>query len=173
MTDLTSYYRIARDVGIPGRLLLAVADAESGFFPYAQRWGSRTREAEQAMNISDYAWLGSIVASEWPDISFGVSQMIVRWHYVGDRTATLGNVLVVRRTVFDNPAEDLRQMAMRLRWHRAYIIANGPDLTPVNGDIDLAAAVAYNAGHYPPTRPYWLAFSANVRRYREALEQWS
>ena len=28
MTDLTPYYRIARDVGIPGRLLLAVADAD-------------------------------------------------------------------------------------------------------------------------------------------------
>ena len=173
MADLTPYYRIARDVGIPRRLLLAVADAESGFSPYAQRWGRRTREAVQAITISDYGWLAAIVATEWPDISFGVGQMIVRWHYLGDRTATLSNVLEVRQSVFDNPAEDLRQMALRLRWYRACIITNGPDLTPVQGDIDLAAAVAYNAGHYPPTRPYWLAFSANVRRYRAALERWS
>ena len=175
--DLSLYHTTARSVGIPARLLLAVAQAESEFSPYAERWGVRTMEAIRSLTVLDQYMLtevlAEVLATEWPDVSFGVGQMIVRWHYIGDQTPAVSNVLYVRETVFGDPVEDLRQVALRLRWYRGNVLTAGPDLTPVNGDIDLATAIAYNSGHYPPARPYWLAFSANVRRYREALERWS
>lgn len=94
----------------------------------------------------------------------------MQYHYAGDRSATLENVLAVREAVFAWPAENLADLCRRLAgnlagaWHE--------DLSPVDGDAELMALVKYNAGHYPsPGESYWTRYAANVANYRWALRR--
>ena len=105
--------------GIPLALALACAIAESGLDPRAERWGGSegTRQAREAIAAGDSSRLQEIIDRAWPDISFGYGQRIVRFHYAGDRTPSVPNVLAVRRQVFENPEADLREMAIAAQQH--------------------------------------------------------
>lgn len=160
----------AEAAGIPARLVLACAIAESELNPRAERWGRRTDEARAAIAAGNRTALNGIVGRAWPDISFGYGQRIVKYHYVGDGSRTLENVLSVRQYVFDHPEEDLAKMASFLAQKLAQ--AAGGDLGPCGGDVLLGALVAYNCGHYPkPGERYWLERSTTVARYRDGLER--
>ena len=87
------------------------------------------------------------MARAWPDVSFGYGQRIVRFHYAGDRSPSVPNVLAVRRQVFEHPEADLREMATFLKGTLAQ--ARRGDLSPCGGDELLGALIVYNAGHLP------------------------
>jgi hypothetical protein len=158
--------------GIPLALALACAIAESGLDPRAERWGGAdgTRQAREAIAAGDTARLQEIVARAWPDVSFGYGQRIVRFHYAGDRSPSIPNVLAVRRQVFEHPEEDVREMATFLKGTLAQ--ARRGDLSPCGGDELLGALIVYNAGHLPaPDSSWWEERQGNVANYRRALER--
>jgi len=158
----------ATAAGISPRLLLACILAESELDPRAERWGVFTADARSAIDKKDMTALQQVIAKAGNDISFGFGQRIVKFHYVGDRTSSVDNVLAVREFVFSHPDRDLREsasfLAPRLQAARA------GDLRPCGGDELLGALVAYSCGHYPPRdEPYWTARAATITRYRDAL----
>lgn len=155
---------------ISWRLLLGVIGAESDYALRAEHWGKRTDEALIALTARDDAKLRHIIATEWPDISFGLSQRIILYHYHGDRTPTLDNVLAVRQYVFTHPDIDLVEMARNLAWRRDAIVAGDRDLSRVNGDVDLATAISYNRGSYPANgHSYWTVYAGNVARFEASF----
>jgi hypothetical protein len=157
---------------ITWRLILGVIGAEADWNLTAERWGSRTQEALVALEANDRAKLRHIIASEWPDISFGPSQHTVESHYWGDNSRDLDNVLAVRAYVFANPDKDILAMAKNLAWRKAVILESGRDLSRVNGDVDLATAVSYNRGSYPGNRhSYWVYYAENVARYQASFAE--
>ena len=89
--------------------------------------------------------LQAIIDATWPDISFGRSQRIVKFHWTGDGQPTVANCLAVRQAVFADPARDAREMAVRLAANLR--TARQHDLAPVQADELLGACVVYNAGH--------------------------
>jgi hypothetical protein len=158
--------------GISWRLLLGVIGAEADYNVRAEHWGYRTADAIVALNAGDDAALRSIIASEWPDISFGPGQRIIPYHYYGDQSRTLANILAVRSFVFANPERDILEMSRWLVAKRATILAADRDLNRVNYDLDLATAISYNRGSYPyDGSRYWVAYSANVARFQDALAE--
>ena len=167
--DLTGEFRGASELsGCPLPLLVAMARAESGLDPLAERWGTRTGEARRALEAMAWATLAEIIAAAGNDISFGLSQRIVRYHWAGDRSPSIDNILAVRAAVFADPARDLLEAGRWLASHLAR--ARMADLSPVNGDAELMALVAYNAGHIPAAgAAYWQTRAATVERYRRAL----
>ena len=162
--------RAATSASVPVALVLACAIAESNLDPRAERWGHFTREARAALSAGDHARLQEIIDRAWPDISFGYGQRVVRYHWIGDRSRRVDNVLSVRQHVFDHPEEDLQQMALWLAGTLRQ--ARTRDLTLVGGDELLGALVIYNAGHFPaPDEPYWHTHAGNVANYRRALQR--
>ena len=153
---------------IPLTLALACAIAESSLDPRAERWGSLTKEAKAAIAAGDRAGLRENIGRAWADISFGYGQRIVLYHYSGDRSQTVDNVLSVRDYVFDHPEEDLRRMAEMLEGNLA--TARRGNLAPCDGDELLGALIVYNSGRLaPPEDPWWQVWSENVANYRGAL----
>jgi hypothetical protein len=158
--------------GIPLVLALACAIAESGLDPRAERWGGSegTRHAREAIAAGDTSRLREIIDRAWPDISFGYGQRIVRFHYAGDQSPSVPNVLAVRRQVFEDPETDLREMAALLSSTLGR--ARRGDLSPCGGDEILGALIVYNAGHLPaPDAPWWDEHPVNLANYRRALER--
>src|SRR6266516_3448478 len=74
---------------IPAALLLACLSAESGLDSRAERWGTQTTLAKAAIARNDLATLQSIIDATRPDISFGLGQRIVEFHYHGTGQYTL------------------------------------------------------------------------------------
>lgn len=155
---------------IPLTLVLACAIAESSLDPRAERWGgaSSTRDAKAAIAAGDRASLRDIISRAWADVSFGYGQRVVLYHYTGDRSQTVENVLQVRDYVFAHPEEDLRRMAEMLAGNLAR--ARAGNLAPCDGDELLGALIVYNSGRLPlPQDPWWQTWSENVANYRRAL----
>lgn len=157
--------------GCPIRLLLACVLAESGRTspnPYAERWGSETQAAKDAIRAGDWNTVRGILARAGADVSFGYGQQILLYHYFGDKTSSLENAMAVRERVFTNPQENLNDCAVRLVSNLNRVQA--VDLQPVAGDRHLAALVVYNAGHYPEyPSPWWESWAGNVESYRQCL----
>lgn len=158
----------ASSAGVPLALPLACAMAESNLTPRAERWGRRTQEARAALARGDREQLQNIIDATWPDVSFGYGQRIVKYHWVGDRSSSVENVLRVRQYVFEHPKEDLQHMA---RWLASTLAtARRSDLRLVDGDELLGALLVYNAGHFPRTgESYWQTHAGNVENYKRAL----
>jgi hypothetical protein len=153
---------------IPRTLLLAAVLAESGLNPHAERWGRQTAAARTAITNDDREWLQAIIDDVWPDISFGYGQRIVLYHWLGDGTQSVDNVLAVRAGVFADPAGDLAHMAKMLA--ECLDQARSGDLSPVQGDELLGALAVYNGGHlYPPDDPWWQTWAGNIASYRTML----
>jgi hypothetical protein len=142
--------------------------AESDLDPRAERWGLVTAQAKAAVASNDRAKLQQLIAQAGNDISFGLGQRIVKFHYHGNHQNTVDNVLDVRQYVFDHTDEDIRQAALFLVDKLA--MARQGDLSPVGGDVLLGALAAYNAGHLPhPDEAYWQQRASTVNRYKEKL----
>jgi len=156
--------------GVPVDTLYAGMIAESELEPRAERWGRQTETALSYIQADDMQALQWLLDSVWPDVSFGYSQRIVKYHWAGDKTQTVKNVMAVRQAVFDDPEKDLRQMALHLDWCRTQ--TEKRPLDRVNGDRELGALVCYNAGHYPSLHSnWWTTYGAHVSRYQAALDQ--
>jgi hypothetical protein len=164
----SSFIQGASAAEIPLQLALACGQAESSLDPRAERWGKETTEAKQAIAQQDWTALQGIITRAGSDVSFGIGQRVVRFHYTGDRSMTVQNCLAVRQYVFDHEDQDIREMCAFLR--PRYQAAQTADLTPVGGDVLLMALCAYNAGHPPlPTESYWVDRAPTVQRYRQKL----
>lgn len=163
--------QVAAQAGdIPLTLALACGQAESGFDTTAQRWGRRTPEALELIAAQDWDGLQLLIDSVWPDISFGVAQKVVLYHWCGDRQPSVTNCLYVRQRVWDDPTEDCRQMGLQLGYCYQAALDEHTELGPVDGDAELMALICYNAGHIPwPGASYWTNYSVNVEGYRWAL----
>lgn len=158
--------------GIPRVLLLAGVLAESGLNPHAERWGRYTAAARSAIQLGDMQWLGGIIDAAWPDISFGYGQQIVWYHYLGDHTGTLENVLNVRNGTFADPGRNLVDMAQRLR--ACYDRAAGIVVPGYGNDRELASLIIYNAGHFPDPdaeSDWWASWRGNVANYASMLSR--
>ncbi len=146
---------------VPLELALACAIAESGLNPRAERWGGHTGTAKDAIATWDMEVLQEIINRAGLDVGFGYAQRIVAYHWAGDESMDLENVLAVREAVFADPARDLREMALKLQ---DCLDLAGP------GDRLLDALVVYNAGHLPGLGdPWWTRWAGNVEGYRAAL----
>lgn len=134
--------------------------AESGRIPnpYAERWGRRTYDAAIALNDNNYAYLKAIIVEVWPDISFSYCQQIVLYHYFGDRSSSINNILAVRAHVFENPRENVRDGAKRL--------ANCIERSPDEDKSFLAAMSIYNTGSYKAPADSW----SNRSNYERSFE---
>jgi hypothetical protein len=164
--DLTS---AAETHGIPLELALGVAIAESGLRPDAERWGTLTTQARDAITNRDMVLLQDIIMRAWPDISYGYGQQIVKFHYLGDLSPTVDNCLAVRTAVFNDPVTNLRDMCKRLAARLKQ--AQQTSLSRTDGDVLLMAAVIYNRGHIPVDVAEWTAIQSRVDHYRRSLAQ--
>lgn len=152
---------VAEQTGVDPVHLLALMKAESNLNPYAERWGIYTADARSAIESVDFALLESIIATAWPDISFGYSQRIVLYHDTGDRSASVENCLLVRDYVFSHQEEDIMAAATRLR---------GCFSNPTCDGSIISALVVYNAGSDRRNDPVWAArWRGNVASYERAL----
>lgn len=169
--DITAWIANAVIVaGVSLRLMLGVIGGESDFNLTAERWGTRTQEALIALEAGDHDKLRHILKTEGLDISFGPGQRIIAYHYFGDKSYSLENVLAVRAYVFANPERDILEMAKWLHDKKAAILAGDRDLSRVNGDVDLATAISYNHGRYPGIGDsYWRVWRANIQRYQASF----
>jgi hypothetical protein len=156
---------------IPAALLLGCLMAESNMDARAERWGSDvlTAQAKAALATNDSAALRNLIPKAGSDISFGLAQRIVKFHYVGTREMTLENILHVREYVFSHVEQDVREAAASLSDKLKQ--ARAGDLSPVGGDELLGACAAYNCGRFPsPEETYWTQRAAEVARYRDKLK---
>lgn len=168
-TDVTHMFQwAAEQTGIPLRLALGACYAESKLNERAERYGVYTAEALKAYARADMAELQRLINLAWADVSFGLGQRIVKYHWAGDRSAHYGNVLGVRSEVFNDPARDIREMCAWLR--SDYDKARGVNLARIGGDVDLGACIIYNAGHWPEDgEAYWTTHASNLDNYRAGL----
>lgn len=151
--------------------LLGLLIAESALNPRAERWGKDTRHAqilierlESGSNGATLQELQDLIDAQWMDISFGYGQRIVAYHWWGDGTSHVSNVLSVRKAVFGNPNRDILEAAFR--FSNGWKAATGMD-EPL-----IKAMVHYNAGHIPlPNDPWWKRWAGNVASYRAALSR--
>jgi hypothetical protein len=160
----------ASAANIPAALLLGCLMAESELDARAERWGSNvvTDQAKAALATNDSAALQSLIPKAGNDISFGLAQRIVKFHYIGTREMTLENILNVRAYVFDHTDQDVREAATFLSEKLKQ--ARAGNLSPVGDDELLGACAAYNCGHFPsPEEAYWTQRAATVTRYRDKL----
>lgn len=145
-TDISEIVsRAAKEAGIDEILLLATMKSEGGLNPNAERWGDyqNTKIAKEAISRGDFATVEKCInASKTKsvyDISFGDMQQIIDYHYFGDRTASVENVLAVRDHVFNNRYENILEGAKRL--------ANNLNRAKSESDgTNLAALIIYNGG---------------------------
>lgn len=154
--------------GVPAVLLLACLIAESNLDERAERWGRETPIAKDAIERRDFTLLQQVIDRAGLDVSFGLAQRIVRYHWAGDQTMTVVNCLTVRDAVFADPDRDIWEAAKFLA--PRYQAAQRADLSPVGGDVELMALTAYNAGSVrPPGDAYWTKYAGNVASYRQKL----
>ena len=154
---------------IPPELLLGCIAAESELDARAERWGRLTAQAKAALAAGDTARLRAIIPQVGDDISFGLGQRIVKFHYHGNRKMTLENILDVRQFVFDNTDQDVREAALFLTPCLADA-ERQTDLSRAGGDVLLGACVSYNHGHYPSfDDQYWTERASTVARYKNKL----
>lgn len=146
--------------------LVALLKAESGLNRKAERYGVRTNEFMQRLlwyqrgDASQESELQALLFDVWPDVSFSYGQQIVLFHYYGNRTSDLQNVLEVRDLVFQNPYTNIENAAARF--------ANGIERS-LDGTA-LGGMVVYNAGSDKRNDPEWMArWGANVAAYEAAL----
>lgn len=167
--DMTrTFTEAATANGISLRLAIGVAYAESKLNERAQRVGIYTKEALAAEARGDMVELQRLINLAWQDVSYGIAQRIIPYHYAGDRSQSVANCLAVRAAVFADPDRDIREMCAWLR--DDYQKAGAADLARLGGDRELGACVIYNAGHWPaPTEAYWTTHAGNLKNYREAL----
>ena len=160
----------ARTATIPPELLLGCLMAESELDARAERYGvnALTARVKAAIAANDRITLQQLLPQAGNDISFGLGQRVVIFHYFGNRQNTVDNVLAVRAHVFANTDEDVLEAAKFLT--STLQQARAGNLSSVQGDELLGACVAYNAGHYPtPTESYWQERASTVARYRDKL----
>jgi hypothetical protein len=177
--DIEPYLDVASEqTGCPKELILATAIAESALNPLAERWGSRTREAKNAILLEDWDALYDIIQSEWADISFGMSQCIVQYHYYGDGSATVENCLHVRNGVFADTGRDIIEIGNRMRSNLDLaMFRNSEGSLPrqvfqSEEPIYLAALVKYNSGSIAgELSGYWDRYAGNVAGYIQAISQ--
>lgn len=161
--------RYAEANGIPLQLALACAIAEGHLNPKAERYGRYTKEAKAALATGDAVAFAGFVQAAGNDISFGMGQRIVLYHYYGNHTNTPANVLAVRDYTFSHEEEDIDQMCRYLGTHWRNTAT--ADLGPTGGDRQLLALCAYNAGHVPkPEEAYWSTREVQIANYQEGLE---
>jgi hypothetical protein len=107
------------------------------------------------------AW-AALMAKAWPDVSFGVSQQIVLYAPVGDRTSSFENVMVVREWL-SNPANALPLMVSKLG--QFYDVFTGQGYG--EEEAIFRSLYRYNTGNVngaPPSGEY----AGNVGNYRSA-----
>jgi hypothetical protein len=170
--DVTSVYQQgALDGAMPLRLPLGCSYAESKLNERAERFGTTTPQAQAAIAAGDTTKLQALISAAWADVSFGIGQRVVLYHYAGNRSPGYPNVLAVRAQVFNNPVRDIQEQCVWNASHyRQVAILTDEELAPVDGDRELAALVIYNAGHWPgPNDSYWTTHAANVDNYRRGL----
>jgi hypothetical protein len=156
--------------GIPPALLLGCISAESDLDPRAERWGTVTQQAKAAIAAQDHHALKALIGQAWTDISFGLAQRIVKFHYFGDQQATVENVVAVRQYVFDHRDRDLSEAAAYLKADLA--LARHGDLSLCHDDELLGACIVYNCGHFPSSNEsYWSQRASTIARYRTKLEE--
>jgi len=154
-------YVAVENAGVPIEGLLALLIAESALDPYAERWGSETRKAQRLIVIQDWTSLQALINDVQPDISFGMSQRIVKYHWEGNGTHTYQNVLAVRKAVFDDPARDVLEAAKRYAFN----------LSQVGGNI-LEGLMVYNYGHFASVAERaTTTFQAHLASYASALRK--
>lgn len=158
----------ATAAGIPLLLLLGCAYGESDTLdPHAERWGRETATAQAAIASGNMAVLESVVKNAGNDISFGIAQFIVRYnpHLPDQRDVTVANALALREYVWTHTAEDLNQMALKLR----NCLDRATTQTPAGIDPMLGACTLYNVGNTMPGAddPYWNG--TNAANYRRGL----
>ena len=153
-------YAAVDAVGVYVEALLAMMIAESALNPMAERWGKRTREAMIALGKENENWreLQAIVDDAWPDISFGYTQQIVMYHWWGDGTIDLNNILSVRKATFANPARDILEASYKL----------SSCIGIAGGDI-MEGLMVYNFGHVVPPSKRGTTFWAHYASYESAL----
>jgi hypothetical protein len=160
----------AAAASIPAGLLLACLMAESELNERAERWGGGplTAQAKAAIAAGDNNALRTVIAQPGNDVSFGLGQRIVKFHYHGNHQLTVENCLAVRQFVFAHVDQDVREAARFLA--PRLTDARGQDLSPCGGDELLGALAAYNHGHYPaPGDVYWHERAGTVQRYKDKL----
>src|SRR5215471_7553730 len=137
----------ARTATISPVLLLGCLMAESELDARAERYGvaALTARVKAAIAANDRITLQQLLPQAGNDISFGLGQRVVVFHYFGNRQNTVDNVLAVRAHVFANTDEDVLEAAKFLTSNLQQ--AEAGDLSSVQGDALLGACVAYNAGH--------------------------
>jgi hypothetical protein len=170
---VAAYLAEAADLaGIPLDLIVGCGVAESKLNALAERWGTHTVEAQAAILAGDAGALSAIITAAGNDISFGVSQRIVAFHWAGTGELTVPNCLYVRSQAFADPRRDILEMGRRLRSNLTTVERLKPaELMNVGGDTRLGACVIYNAGHWPEGgEPYWKTRQANIQNYRNGLE---
>lgn len=119
--------------------------AESNLTRLAERWGN------------------------WPDVSFGYSQITVataKKYGIGD--GTYNSALVVRDALFD--AETSIKFGAR---HLAYCMnrARIYDDSLEGDDLILNGLIIYNSGGYHPEGDwYWLKYRSHIDRYINSLK---
>lgn len=151
----------AQVYGFDPVVLLALLKAESGLNPRAERWGTRTAEARRMIQFGLLRSSRSLINDVWPDISFGFGQRIVKYHYIGDKTKSVTNILQVRQGVFNDPDRDIREAADHLAGAFEHSTCDG---TP------LSALVVYNAGSDRRHSEVWMRrWAGNVAAYEWAL----
>ena len=168
--DITSLIELAATAAAVDPVhLLALLKAESGLNRKAQRVGGYEINNEfwkrflwwERGDASQGAELQRLLNDAWPDISFGFGQQIVLFHYAGDRSGTLENVLAVRDEVFKHPEANIADAASRFR--------NGIDRS-LDGTA-LGGMVVYNAGSDRRNDAEWMErWAGNVASYQVALE---
>jgi hypothetical protein len=106
--------------GLPPRLPLACAIAESGLEPEAERWGDRTGDARAAFLAADWSGLAGVMVDLQVrglqfDISFGLGQQSWRYAAESDGTYTTENLGRVREFYCSEPYRAVDVMCRNLR----------------------------------------------------------
>jgi hypothetical protein len=147
--------------GLPPRLPLACAIAESGLDPGAERWGDRTAGARVAIAGGDWLQLEQILSDLdsrglLADISFGLGQQSAMWAPENPQHLVSRERLLELRELYFDPAHAVEVMCMNL-----------VDKYRLAGREEFRALCRYNwpAGGGQP------ASSGVAAAYRRGLEQ--
>lgn len=158
--------------GVPLVALVAMPEAESSYYPFAERWGDRTNDVRRMLhNRAELAALIEDLERRGlgADISFGYAQIIVSTaavYGIGDGTNSVSNVLHVRERLFD------RRLSIEIG--ARHLAAQYPKVpTELRGEWSLQALIAYNSGSPQPRGNwYWRhpVYKNNPLAYQRALK---